>query len=265
MIEVDALPGDGETTTWEVRRDGRTLGTAVTGVRRSGPLLTGLDVPRETASDALDALLEAVRDRGERSLVVDVRTGDSVLETALRGRDARLVATHMRLDLSQSVETPDRVQLLAMTRDEFAAYREHLVTSYAQDMVDAGAFDDLPTALTASERSTRELLPGGLESPGHHLWSAVDGDTVVGILWIHADGANAFIYDIEVREEQRRRGYGREILDAGAVAARALGAEVLGLNVFGNNEGARALYERAGYDTTERTFRVSLAGDGVAR
>ncbi len=46
----------------------------------------------------------------------------------------------------------------------------------------------------------------------------------VGILWVHVEGANAYIYDIEVREEQRRRGYGREILDAGALAARELGA-----------------------------------------
>ena len=258
MIEVDALQGGGDTTTWEIRRDGRTLGTAVTGARRSGPLLTRLDVPRDTASDALDALLEAVRGRGEESLMVDVATGDEVLEAALDGRDARLVATQMRLDLSQPVNTPDRVALRAMTHDEFATYRGHTVTSYAQDMVDAGAFDDLPTALTAAEQSMQELLSAGPDSPGHHLWSAFDGDTVVGILWIHAEGPNAFIYDIEVREEQRRRGYGREILDAGAVAGRALGADALGLNVFGHNEGARALYERAGYDTTEQTFRVAL-------
>ena len=46
------------------------------------------------------------------------------------------------------------------------------------------------------------------------------------------------------------------MLDAGAVAAVDLGARTLGLNVFGHNDGALALYERAGYDTTERTFRV---------
>ena len=66
------------------------------------------------------------------------------------------------------------------------------------------------------------------------------------------------LYDIEVRPEQRRRGYGGEILDAGARAAVELGAEVLGLNVFGHNHGARALYENAGYAVTEQTFRVAL-------
>jgi hypothetical protein len=28
--------------------------------------------------------------------------------------------------------------------------------------------------------------------------------------------------------------------------------------VFGHNDGARALYERAGYVTTERTYRIEL-------
>jgi ribosomal protein S18 acetylase RimI-like enzyme len=75
---------------------------------------------------------------------------------------------------------------------------------------------------------------------------------------VHVEGLKAFIYDIEVREEQRRRGYGRELLDAGASAAVELGATTLGLNVFGPNDGARALYERAGYATTEQTYRIEL-------
>ena len=262
MIEVLALPGDGDKTTWNVRRDGRALGTAVTGRRRSGPLLTGLDVPQDAASDVLDALLDAVRDRGEQSLIVDVAPGDPVLEAALQGRDARLVATQMLLDLAVPVTPPERVVLRPMTAAEFAGYREHLVASYAQDMLDAGAFADLAAALAASEQSTVDLLPDGVDTSGQHLWTAYDGQTrdqtVVGILWINVEDERAFIYDIEVREEQRRRGYGREVLDAGAVAAVELGARTLGLNVFGHNEGALALYERAGYDTTERTFRVSI-------
>ena len=42
------------------------------------------------------------------------------------------------------------------------------------------------------------------------------------------------------------------------MAAVELGATGLGLNVFGPNDGARALYERAGYVTTERSYRIEL-------
>ncbi len=261
MIEVVAIPGDeGDdgAATWELRRGGAAIGTARTQPRRSGQLLTALDVPVEEAPAAFAAVRAALRDRGEETLAVDVPTGHAVLSAALAGLDARLVATQMLLDLSRPVPTPARVVLRPMTADEFAAYREQIVTAYAQDMVDAGAYDDLPTALTASERSTQELLPDGPASPGHHLWFAVDGDTVVGILWIHADGAKAFIYDIEVRDELRRQGYGQEMLDAGGAAAIQLGARTLGLNVFGHNDGAHAMYQRAGYDTTELSYTVPL-------
>lgn len=258
MIEVVALPPEGDRTTWEVRRDGRALGTAVTGVRRSGPLLTGLDVPVDAASDALGALLVAIRGEGEESLVVDVAPGDEVLEAALHGRDTLLVATQMLLDLGAPVSPPARVALVPMTAEEYDDYVEHLNAAYAQEMLEAGAFTDLAAATVASEQSQAELLPHGVDTPGHWLWSAHDGDTPVGILWVAVDGPKAYIYDIEVREEQRRRGYGQEILDAGAVAAVGLGATTLGLNVFGPNEVAHALYERAGYVTTERCFRLAL-------
>jgi ribosomal protein S18 acetylase RimI-like enzyme len=145
-----------------------------------------------------------------------------------------------------------------MSAEEFVVYRERLVTAYAQDLLDSGAFTDPALALEASEESTRDLLPHGLDSEGQHLWTPYDGDVPLGVLWLFVEGPHAFIYDIEVFEEQRRRGYGREVLDAAARAAVDLGANELGLNVFGFNEAARAMYEKAGYATTQRTYRIRL-------
>ena len=263
MSEVVALPREeGEDRVWEVRRDDVVLGTARIATARGGFLLTGLEVPADDAFVALDALLSALRLEGADSLSVDVAADDAVSRAAVDGRDTRLLATQMLLDLTGPVAAPARVVLRPMATAEFAGYRDQLVTAYAHEMHDAGYFGDLGAALASSERSTGELLPDGLDSPGHHLWTAHDGETPVAILWIHVDGEKAYIYDIEVRADQRRRGYGREVLDAGALAARELGAAVLGLNVFGHNDGALALYEQAGYATTEQTFRVSVEGSG---
>jgi ribosomal protein S18 acetylase RimI-like enzyme len=259
LITAVAGAGNGAgDVAWDLTRDGAHCGSAVTGARRSGPLLKGLDVPVADAPAALNALTTAFRETGEQVLLVDMKAGDEILGAALAGADAGLVSTQMRLDLDGSVAAPPRVRLRPMSSEEFATYREQLVTAYAQDLFDAGAFTDLPDALAASELSTRELLPDGVASPSQHLWTAHDGDVVVGILWIHVDGERGFIYDIEVRPEQRRLGYGRELLDAGARAAYELGASVLGLNVFGFNEGAQALYARAGYTITEQTWRLAL-------
>ena len=255
MIEVVETSRDGDETTWEVRRGDRAIGGATTNVRRGGPLVKGLAVPEADATEALDALLGELAERGAPSVAVDVKVDDPVLTAAIAGRELPVKATQMLFDLTLPVEEPGRVTLRPMTT-EFPAYRERLVAEYARDIFDIGAFADFEAALDASEQSTRELLPDGPDTPGQHLWSAYDGDTPVGILWIAVDGPKAYIYDIEVHADQRRRGYGREILDGGALAARDLGAEVLGLNVFGHNDVARALYERAGYVTTERSYRI---------
>ena len=258
MIEVVETSREGDETSWSVRRDGEAIGTATTHVRRVGPLLKGLDVPIGDATGALDALVAALAGSGFDSVAIDVRVDDPVLSAAIEGRGLRVAATQMLLDLSLPVEPPPRVTLRPMTTDEFRVYRAHLVTAYADDIFGLGGHADLAAALVASEQATVNLLPEGVDTPGQHIWSAYDDDTTVGVLWIAVDAPKAYIYDIEVHADQRRRGYGREVVDAGALAARDLGAEELGLNVFGHNDVARALYERAGYVTTERSYRIEL-------
>jgi GNAT superfamily N-acetyltransferase len=72
----------------------------------------------------------------------------------------------------------------------------------------------------------------------------------VGTLWISTEHPMAFVYDIAVEESQRRRGYGEAIMNAGARWCRDRGHPALGLNVFAHNPGARALYDKLGYQVT---------------
>ena len=55
---------------------------------------------------------------------------------------------------------------------------------------------------------------------------------------------------VAVREELRRSGYGRAIMVAAEDECRALGVVSVGLNVFGHNRGAQALYEQMGFEVT---------------
>ena len=60
----------------------------------------------------------------------------------------------------------------------------------------------------------------------------------------------AFVYNVEVDEAQRRKGYGAAIMNAGARWSRDAGHPALGLNVFAHNPSARALYDKLGYRVT---------------
>lgn len=84
----------------------------------------------------------------------------------------------------------------------------------------------------------------------------------VGILWLGMrvrDGRpHAFVLDIEVDTAERRKGYGRALMHAAEREARRLGADSIGLHVFGFNTGAIDLYEQLGYRRTEESLLREL-------
>ena len=103
--------------------------------------------------------------------------------------------------------------------------------------------------------SMQRLWPDGRLAAGQHLYAAeVDGD-VVGALWLSEttpDGAagNGWIYDIEIHDPHRGKGYGRDLICAAEKLALELGCSSLGLNVFGGNEVAISLYQSLGFRPT---------------
>jgi ribosomal protein S18 acetylase RimI-like enzyme len=144
------------------------------------------------------------------------------------------------------------MDLRPMTQSEFEQYFTRAVPEYAASKVTAGIH-----SAQDAERLAREeiegLVPEGLATPGQLLFTAVDGGTAVGILWLAlpAQGRpQAWIYDIEVDEVHRGRGYGRAIMLAAERELAARGMHELGLNVFGYNTAAIRLYESLGYEVT---------------
>jgi len=57
----------------------------------------------------------------------------------------------------------------------------------------------------------------------------------------------AFVYEIEIGTDHRRKGYASEAFGLLEHHAAAKGATGIQLHVFGHNHAARALYERLGF------------------
>jgi ribosomal protein S18 acetylase RimI-like enzyme len=155
------------------------------------------------------------------------------------------------------------IRLDPMTAEEFPAWEEVTVAGYAAAQVDEG-FWAAETAGQQARDVTRGLLPAGVASHGNHLWTARDAQTErkIGALWIQmrtlGPGIEAFVYDVHVSPDVRGQGYGRSIMQAGAAAARALGADTITLNVHGANDRAYRLYKSLGYTVTSRHMRLGL-------
>ncbi len=157
--------------------------------------------------------------------------------------------------------------LLPMRVESFDDYVEAAIVAYAQDNIAAGRWPQVG-ALERSRAAFESLLPQGLSTPGNFLFEIVgsEGGPVVGFVWIAIEdkygAVSAYIYDIEIKPEYRRRGHALRALQALEPVAEAAGATDIGLNVFANNAGAQALYRKLGYVPTNFNMRKAL-GQGL--
>lgn len=142
-----------------------------------------------------------------------------------------------------------------MTEQEFQRWRASSVRNYAAEHVKTGRSSEEESLKRAREQFEK-LLPKGLATEGQHFYSIEEttrGETI-GMIWVgiqdHGEGRQAFIYDFLIDEPFRRQGYGTQALRALELTVAELGADTIGLHVFGHNHAARALYEKAGYVTT---------------
>ncbi len=156
--------------------------------------------------------------------------------------------------------------LVPMTEAEFSAYADEAVPAYAAEKVAAGQWAP-DEALALSRRSLAELLPQGLRTPDHHLYTVRDGEGVaVGVLWMavqaRAGVRIAYVYDVAIRAGHRRRGHAQRAFAALEEEARALGLGGVALHVFGHNTAAQALYAALGYRPTNINLYKPLAPAG---
>ena len=141
------------------------------------------------------------------------------------------------------------VTLQPMPPERLAVWIAQSRDAYVEDRMKAG--ESRAVAEHNADESYSANFPEGRPLPSHRIFDVVADGVVVGLLWIapHLEGSDQWwVYDIEIAADHRRKGHARTALELGHAEARALGAASIGLNVFGFNTGARALYEELGYE-----------------
>jgi GNAT superfamily N-acetyltransferase len=149
------------------------------------------------------------------------------------------------------------VRLEPMTVDEYRRWRAEVEAGYARSITESGR--SAGGATREADDALSRVLPDGFGTAGHHFWYAYDGDRRVGSLWIEATDATAFVYDIAVEADVRRRGYGRAIMLAAERWCHDNAVTRIALHVFAHNTGARALYEQLGFVETGRNMAKHLS------
>ncbi|MER7624118.1 GNAT family N-acetyltransferase [Streptomyces sp. NPDC126503] len=148
---------------------------------------------------------------------------------------------------------PESVEVRPMTEAEFEAWSARAKEGFAQSWIERGVPEE--QARAKAEESHRRHLPRGLATPGAAVHVAVRDGRDVGLLWTgrmeQGPGERlGFVYEVEVAEDQRGRGYGRALMLLAERVAREAGETRLGLHVFAGNTPALRLYDSLGYRTT---------------
>ena len=155
------------------------------------------------------------------------------------------------------------VRLIPMTDDDLQKYLDNAIPGYAADKVKAGSWSETE-ALEKSRDSYWKLLPDGVDSKGEYLYRIEDAESgqKVGGIWLNAQvdtpSPSGFIYDIEIEEEFRGKGYGKQAMLAIEEKARELGLKSIGLHVFAHNPVAKGLYEKIGYEIKSMNMTKAL-------
>ena len=154
-----------------------------------------------------------------------------------------------------------------MSAAEFKRYVKDAIPEYAEAHIRAGDVDP-KQALRKAKKEYAGLLPKGVATPGHHLYTITMADSgqPFGMLWFdlkHRHGrTKAFIFDFRIDKAFRGKGMGRQAMEMLELQARILGAAAIGLHVFGDNSAARALYEKCGFRYAHITMTKDLNAHG---
>ena len=171
-----------------------------------------LDSPAR-AGDLLPALVERARRLGARMLGIG-RAGRGPVREALGSLPGFTVrATNMALALDGVIADPAPVTLRPMSQTEFDVWVEGEVEGYAEELAATGMSAE--RALERSRTQMAELIPAGLESPGHGVlhWPG-SSDEVVGDLWLRHQPTHGVRLQHRGRRGAPRRGYGAAIMNA---------------------------------------------------
>ena len=158
---------------------------------------------------------------------------------------------------------PADVELVPLAPSLYDAFMENLLREYAQDHVRSGQWNAADADRQAREETTR-IVPQGLATPGHFFFAirlrpaGEDAGRVWFALRTEGGPLNAFVYDLLVFDQFRGQGIGEAAMRLLEPIARSHGAVRIALHVFGSNAGAIRLYERVGYETTNRIMAKRL-------
>ena len=148
------------------------------------------------------------------------------------------------------------VTLRAMSKDRHDRWAVAIWPLYYEELIQAGFSEEV--AKRDSEPNPENPIGYGELTPANHVLEVVHEDSAVGNVWLVDQGAEWWIYDIEIDENHRSNGLGRAAMHAIEKYVKEHGGDKLWLSVFGFNQVAQKLYLSEGFEVARIQMRKNL-------
>lgn len=98
---------------------------------------------------------------------------------------------------------------------------------------------------------SREGIERFLERNPHTCFTAVDGDSIIGVIMAGNDGRRGYIYHTAVHPDYRRQGIASALVDETMKALENIGIHKAALVVFARNQDGNRFWEKQGFTVRE--------------
>jgi GNAT superfamily N-acetyltransferase len=143
--------------------------------------------------------------------------------------------------------------------DEWRLYRDLRLRALADSPDSFGS--TYAREASRAERDWKERLTVGVTSPGQLPVLALIDDVPAGLAWGRVDDNDstlAELFQVWVAPDSRRKGVGRQLIDAVIEWAQSLGVHILRLGVTPSHPAALQLYRQAGFVFTGKPEPLRL-------
>ncbi|MFD7861058.1 GNAT family N-acetyltransferase [Streptomyces sp. NPDC057682] len=216
---------------------------------------------RGRATIACLAAEEVLRGWGCTAVRTEAAADDIAGQRLIAGLGYTDNSRNMIKRLAEPPALPDGLTARSMTPEEFADWEERAIAGYAESLVTRGTPPE--AAAEAARRSHARHMPQGLATEGARLHYLLHEGEKAGSVWVapfemHPGRLISYVFDVEVDERYRGRGYGRALMHQAERLALADGEEWIGLHVVTSNTPALRLYQSLGYEPTQYNYVKQL-------
>lgn len=156
--------------------------------------------------------------------------------------------------MSAIKELPD-VNLVKMSREEFAVYAKWSVKNYADNLIDSGTEKFRFKAKKEAKAEFNDVFPDGADSNDTYLYVVTNENNkkigVIGYQKSPFEENAAFVIENVIKEEYRGKGYGKSAFVLLQEDARKKGFPKMVLNAFKHAPISFGMYTRNGFRVIE--------------